>query len=84
MLCTYQANTTLAIGCHFIRQTIFSLCALHLKHKNSIYFRSSGSVFSRRTNMVTLMLQCCVRRRRLSSVTYVLWLNGASYSKSYY
>jgi len=33
--------------------------------------------------VITLMLklQCCVRR---SSVTYVLWLNDASVSKSYY
>ena len=27
---------------------------------------------------VAFMLQCFVRLRRLSSVTYVLWLNGAS------
>jgi len=34
---------------------------------------------------VALMLQACIcrRRRRRLSVRNVLWLNGASYSKSY-
>jgi len=44
-----------------------------------VFWYLSALLFSR--PHLALMLQCCVR---LSSVRNVLWLNGASYSKSYY
>ena len=64
-----------------LRYTNITAWLTYATYTDKQQFQTWSQVVARITDRTASLLQCCVS---LSSVTYILWLNGASLIKSYY